>query len=313
MKNIIAVLDQDITYSKKFCNQAIKLMGKKYVFLNFTNIKALSEYASENKIDSIVISDEFSDNVDELKAEYIYILNEKNKKNVKEGKKTHLYKLQNVKSILNIIDEDLTKQNNAKILRNDRNCKLVVFYSPNDIKNKIEYVKKFAKFISKKRKVLIVELNEFSNYKGNVGLSNLIFNYKEENLNAENIRKEVTNEKEQDFIKSVTYPEDFNVINNIDMANIINEIKNVGYDYIFVNSDTSYIKSQYILNDANIVIVIKGKDSEDYECFKKFIKIESQVDEKKYFDFDIDKKDRTYFQAFAKQHLLSDLESDYGI
>lgn len=307
MKDIIAVLDLDSTYSKKFCNQAIKLMGKKYVFLNFTNIKALSEYSNENKIDCVVISDAFIENVDELKAEYVYILNEKNKKNVKEGKKTFLYKLQNIKTILDIIDEDLTKQNDAKIRRNDKSCKLIVFYSPISVKSKIEYIKKIAKYISKKKKVLIVDMGEFSNYKGNVGLSNIIFNYKEENLNADNIKKEVTNIKEQDFIMSVTYPEDFNVINNIDIANIINEMKNVGYDYIFVNADPSYVKSQYILNDANNVIVIKGKENENYECFKKFIKLESQIDDKKYIDFDIDKNDKSYFQAFAKQYFLSNV------
>ena len=87
-----------------------------------------------------------------------------------------------------------------------------MYYSPTYIKNKFELVKRIAKVISKKKKVLIVDFDEFDNYKGMVGLSNIIFDYKESLLDKERLMKEITTEKEQDFIKSVTYPEDFKTV-----------------------------------------------------------------------------------------------------
>ena len=40
--------------------------------------------------------------LDDIKAKEFYLLNEKDKKTRKEGKKTYIYKLQNVKGILDI-------------------------------------------------------------------------------------------------------------------------------------------------------------------------------------------------------------------
>ena len=74
-------------------------------------------------------------------------------------------------------------------------------------------------------------------------------NYKENHLTSENIEKEIVVEKNVNIIKSITYPEDFNVMTSIDLANIIGEILKLSYDYVFVNLDQSYAKSQYIFND----------------------------------------------------------------
>ena len=301
MKDIILVMDDDATYSKKFCNQAIKLYGKKYLFLAFTNFTSMRNYSNENKVESLIISDTFIEQLDDIKANSFYLLNEKNKKLKREGKKNYIYKLQNVKEILRIVDEDINKKNERKETAISGRSKLCVFYSPLYIKNKIEIIKKIAKVLSKKIKVLIVDLDELDNYKGNVGLSNIIFNYKENNLNIENLKKEITNEKEQDFVKSVTYPEDFNVINNIDLANIINEIRNMDYDYVFVNADMSYVKCQYISNDADNLFIMKDKDNDKFDKFKSYLKNENQIDYKKITEFDLSKVDKSYIIAFSKQ------------
>lgn len=301
MKEIIIVMDVDPIYSKKFCNQANKLLGKKYNFITFNNVKQMKKYAEDNKVEALVTTDQFVENIDDVKAKEFYLLNEKDKKTRKEGKKTYIYKLQNVKGILDVLDSDIGKKYDKNKDKLNESCKLILYYSPTYIKNKFELVKRIAKAISKKKKVLIVDFDEFDNYKGMVGLSNIIFDYKESLLDKERLMKEITTEKEQDFIKSVTYPEDFNVISNIDLANIVNEITKLNYDYIFVNADMSFVKCQYILNDADSMVLIRGKDNTKSDKFKSYLKNENQIDIKKVTILDMEKLDKAYLSAFCKQ------------
>lgn len=303
MKEVIVVMDQDPTYSKKFCNQAIKLYGKKYIFLSFQSAKRLKEYAKENKIESIIISDEIKEFVEDINANKIYILNEKYNKTKKEGKKIYVYKFQNIKSILSIVEEDIDKKCKNEVTSGLKDTKIVLFFSPVFIKNKMEILKKMSKIMSKNAKTLIVDIDEFTNYKGAVGLSNIIYNYKENNLDLERIRKEIVCEKDQDYIKSVTYPDDFSVINNIDLANIINEVKNLDYNYIFVNADSSFIKCQYIANDSDIIILINDKNNATIDSFKNYVTIENQIDYKKIFELDSTKADKAYLSAFVGENI----------
>lgn len=301
MKEIVMVMDVDPIYSKKFCNQANKLLGKKYNFITFNNVKQMKKYADDNKVEGLVVSDLLIENLDDVKVKEFYLLNEKEKKTRKEGKKTYIYKLQNVKGILEVIDSEISKKYEKNKGKLNESCRLFLYYSPTYIKNKFELIKRIAKAISKKKKVLIVDFDEFDNYKGMVGMSNIIYDYKESSLDQEKLMKEIVTEKDQDFIKSVTYPEDFNVITNIDLANIVNEITKLNYDYIFVNADMSFVKCQYILNDADSVILIRGKDSTKSDKFKSYLKSENQIDIKKVTILDMEKLDKAYLSAFCKQ------------
>ena len=301
MKEIIMIMDEDPIYSKKFCNQANKLLGKKYNFLTFSNIKQMKKYAEENKVEGLIVSDTFIENLDDVKVKEFFLLNEKDKKLRKEGKKIYVYKLQDVRKILDVVDGEVSKKNEKSRGKLNESCKLFLYYSPSYVKNKFELIKKVAKVISKKKKVLIIDFDELDNYKGAVGLSNIIYDYKENILNEEKLLHEVVTEKEQDMIKSVTYPEDFNVVSNIDLANIVNEIMKLNYDYIFINADMSYVKCQYILNDADSVILIKGKDTVKCDRFKSYLKSESQIDMKKVTILDMEKLDKAYLTAFCKQ------------
>ena len=310
MKDIILVMDEDPVYSKRFCNQANKMYGKKYSFLTFANIKLMRKYAEENKAESLVVSQSFIENMDDVKVKSIYILNEKEKKVRREGKRTFIYKLQNVNFILEIIDGDLNKKYEKNKGKLNDSCKMIIYYAPAYIKNKYEVVKRVARLMLKKKKVIVLDLDEFANYKGNVGFSNIIFEYKENPISDDKLKKEIVVEKDLELIKSVTYPEDFNVITNIDLANIVNEIVKIGYDYVFVNADMSYTKCQYILKDADSVIIMKDKDTKKSDKFKSYLKSENQLDLKKITEFDMNKLDKSYVNAFCKFFLKK--EEDNG-
>ena len=305
MKEIILVMDEDQFYSKKFCNQANKLFGKKHSFISFKSMKLMKEYTEENDVHSLVISENIAENIDDLKVKSIYILNEKDKNLKRVGKKNYIFKLQNIKKILEVIDSDIESKSKRVNGRLNDTCRLILYYSPIFIKNKYEIVKRLGKYINKKKKVLIVDIDEFKNYKKNVGLSNIIYNYKEKKLEYDDIKREIIVDKDVEIIESVTYPEDFNVISNIDLANIMNEIMKLGYDYIFVNTDMSYVKSQYLLNDADAIILMDEKNNEKVSMFKSYLKNENQIELNKITIFDINKLDRAYLSAFCKQNFLN--------
>ena len=300
MRDTILIIDKDKEYSKKFCNQANKLYGKKYIFLYLSNVKAIKEYIDENKVNGIISTSSLVDSITEIFNGLIYILDESIREKRNEGTKTYIYKFQNVKNILSTIDLDLEqKDDKAKSIKLYK-PKLIAFYATDYIKGKLDIVKRIAKYISKKKKILIVDLDEFENYKGNVGLSNIIFNYKENRLNAENIEKEIITEKNISLIKSVTYPEDFNVMTSVDLANIVSEIMKLNYDYVFVNLDQSYAKSQYIFNDSDITVTISDTTNDRYCKFKAYIGDEGIIDMKKVKEIDTALIDRVYLSEFAK-------------
>lgn len=71
----------------------------------------MKKYADENQVEGLVVSESFADNIDDIKARSIYLLNEKDKKTRQEGKRNYIYKLQNVKNVLEVIDKDIDKKN----------------------------------------------------------------------------------------------------------------------------------------------------------------------------------------------------------
>ena len=179
MKDVICIISVDNSYSKKFVSQATKLLGKKYLFLAFTSIKALIEYTHDNTVFAVVIEENLIKDYSEVKAKYFYILCEKKGEPRKDGRKTYVYKLQNAKKIFDIVDEDANKEKEEEEKLTGNANKLIAFYTPYDMDMLSDKVRKIAKYTNKKRKTLLVHLDEYSNYKSSEGFSNIIFHYKE--------------------------------------------------------------------------------------------------------------------------------------
>ena len=307
MKDIICIISVDNSYSKKFVSQATKLLGKKYLFLAFTSIKALIEYTHDNNVFAVIIEENTIKDFSEVKAKYFYILCEKKGEPRKDGRKTYVYKLQNAKKIFDIVDEDANKEKKEDEKLTGNKNKLVVFYTPYDMDSLSDKVRKVAKYTNKKRKTLLIYLDEYSNYKSSEGLSNIIFNYKENLIDEKNITKEINFDDEVDTIKSVAYPEDFSVINNIDLSNIINHIRNLDYEYVFLVCDSSYVKNQYLFNDADKIIVMYEdlKKVDKIDKFKSFVKSQSSFDIAKIINYKENKEMKNYNQSFARDVFIN--------
>lgn len=300
MKENILVTSEDVDYNKKFCNQANKIYGDKYLFLYFSSAKTVKEYIEESKVNYIISSIKYMESVDDLYSGKIFVLDDKNRDVRIDGRKTYLYKLQNIKKILEQIDENIEKNRDEKSSVLKKKPKLVLFYTINYENKKLDIVRRIAKYLSKKKKVLIMDFDEFRNYRGKTGLSNIIFNYKEGNLTQEMLKKEIDIDKGQDIIKSTTYPEDYNVVTNVDLANIVNEITNLSYDYVLVNADTSYVKNEYIMKDSDLIIFFRNDDKEREDIFKRYLENEVHLDVKKFYELEQDRIDRQYLLSFVK-------------
>ena len=300
MKENILVIDEDIDYSKKFCNQGNKLYGDKYLFLYFSNLKSVKEYIEDNKKSNLIISSHLVNSLDDMTGGLTFILNEDEKEIKRDGRRTQVYKLQNVKNILKLVDEDLNQIDGKLRTITKGKTKIVIFYATDYVKNKFELVKRIAKYISKKCKVLIVDLDEFENYKGKSGLSNIIFNYKEDRLDTENIEKEIEIEKNLLIIKSVTYPEDMSVISSIDLANIIEKMTDLSYDFIFINADTSYVRSEYIFKMADEIVLIKEGNDERADKMKTHLRNDNLIDISKICEINMGRVARAYLIEVSK-------------
>lgn len=304
MKKIICILDVDEVYAKKFCNVSTKMYNQEYIFLYFNDMKSLIEYSKENIVCSVIVAEDFINEIEDIKTSFYYVLTDVNNKNFKEGKFTYLYKYQNINKLLEIIKTDIEAFNDAKNKKNS-NSKLITFYSPYTDKSQISFAKKIATVLSKKHKTLYIDLSEYDNYKSNIGFSNIIYLYKEGSLSIDGIKHEIVIEKELDVLYSVSYPEDFSVINSVDLGNILNYIMKLNYDYILVNTDNSYVKNQYIILDSYKTIFYRYDEEENkkIDILKSYLSSQCILDINKIINYKIEIGKRNMTTSFIKDYI----------
>lgn len=306
MKDIVCILDDDNNYTKKFSNTATKMYGKEYVFLSFTDIKKLKDYAQNNAVTSIITNILYEEETKNIKASFVYILKDVNNNILRDGRYIYLYKYQNIKKILEVVDRDIKSLYDKHKQRSELDTEIIVLYSPYEYREIDDFLIKLTKYLSKTEKTLLVNLDEFSNFKSNIGFSNLIYEYKENNLNIDSIKHEITNDKGIDIINSVSYPDDFNVITNIDLSNIVNSIRMLDYKYIILKMDTSFVKSEYVMVEADKLILYQfdENDKQRLDALKSYVKSQCFIDMSKLYTVFIDKTKRNYVRSFVKDYVL---------
>lgn len=305
MKDIVCILDDDNNYTKKFSNIATKIYGKDYLFLAFNNIKNLIEYSENNVVTSIITGIHYEEEMKIIKARFVYILKEVNNNILKDGRFTYLYKYQNIKNILEIVDKDIKSLYDKHKQRSEQDTEIIAFYSPYEYREINEFLIKLSKYLNKTYKTLIINTDEYSNYKSNIGLSNIIYEYKENNLSIDNIKHEIANDKGIDIINSVSYPDDFNVITNIDLSNIANSIRMLDYKYIIINMDTSFVKNEYMMVEADKLVLYQFNDNDKdrFDLFRSYVKSQCLIDMNKLYSVFIDKSKKNCVRAFVKDYI----------
>ncbi|MCQ2609369.1 MAG: hypothetical protein MJ151_01040, partial [Lachnospiraceae bacterium] len=235
-----------------------------------------------------------------ISSTFYYVQTEKKGEAKKDGNIKYIYKYQKADELLKNIDSDI-KKDSEKSTKVKTKTKIVVFYSPYQAKDKIDKMYKLYRYISKKKKVLLIDLDEYSNFMGDTGFSNVIYKYKENMLTYEAMTDEI---KEIDGIKmisGVSYPEDYAVINNVDLSNIISEFREIEYDYIFVDCDTGFLRNQYLFVDSDYLLVFDGSktDTKRSDIFMKYIEEQNMIDIKKVKRFNKDNNEKKSIQNIA--------------
>ena len=274
MISTICLYTKDQEYNKKFCNVANKLNCNKKIYINFNNTDTLNDYIKAKKNIVIIVDEKEINVLDELSKDYnfkFFILTE-NKNNDK--KENYIYKLQQIKNIIEYINnyENTTHDDDINYEK-----KIVLYINVENNKTNDNNIKRMLKSFSKKMNTLYINLNDFENYKNSIGLSNIIYNYKENKLNIDNIMNQIedktNNSINTDILHSVTYPEDYSVISNIELYKIFEYIVKLKYDLFFVNVEFNYFKLQYLLNISNKIICFDNSNI-NFNNFKNYLKIE---------------------------------------
>lgn len=281
MINKVCLYTNDIEYNKKFCSIANKFINNTGMYLHFNNKSNFIDYIKDNK-NLILLIDEkeyfnINDDISNDNNNKIFILTEdKNKIN----KDNYIYKLQKINNIIDVINNT----NISDVSNTMENVIKVLFINIDNNKNTESIIKRLLKQLSKYKKTLYVNLTDFENYKNNIGLSNVIYNYKENKISCENISEQIENKENNtinvDVLHSVTFPDDLNFITNIELMNIIEEIFKQNYELFFINVEFNYNKLQYLINLSDKIIYVNNENM-FFNTFKNFLKEENLINYKK--------------------------------
>ena len=292
MDTKICVFTDNIDYNKKFCSVANKLYKNKMIFIYFNDLKSLQEYINDKENSTIIVDEKVYDdfrniNINTTNSKIITLT--ENKSLIKDN--NYIYKYQNINNLLNCIVENIGTDQ----ILNINNKKVIVYINIDQNKTNENIVKKIIKNISKKTNTLYINLLDFENYKNNHGISNIIYQYKNDKLNIDTIAYEIedkiNNTINVDVLHSVSFPEDFNVINSLDMLSIFEMIYKLEYEIFFINVDFNFTKIQYLLNNINYIL-FNNKNNIYINVLKNHIKDDYSIDNDKIIEIKIDENNK---------------------
>lgn len=302
MKDIVCIYDNNEKYAKKLTNLAIKNYGKDYIFLTFSNIQSLIDYTENNKVKASLIENTNIKDLSNVKCSAYFILVDNKKSEELSGNIKYIFKFQSAEEVLKIVIGSIKSDIVEAV---ETNSKIFTFYSPYQTKSKTDKIQKLYKLLSKDKRVLIVSLDEFSNFKSDKGMSNIIYKYKDNGITKDYVLSQINSDNGIEKIGSVKFPEDLSVVSNYELCNIILNLKIAGYDYIFVDADESFVNNQYLFADSNKVVVIDNnlKDNTKVDTFIKYIEERKMINMKKLYHITKEKEDKKGLEGILKDIL----------
>ena len=79
------------------------------------------------------------------------------------------------------------------------------------------------------------------------------------------------------------------------------------YKYIILKLDTSFVKNEYVMVEADKLILYQfdENDKQRIDVLKSYIKSQCLIDMSKLYTVFIDKTKRNYIRSFVKDYVLS--------
>ncbi|MDO5564217.1 MAG: hypothetical protein Q4F88_03205 [Eubacteriales bacterium] len=291
MKNKIIILDKNISFAKTLCEHLRKNISLSN-FLPFNDIKALKEYEKDEKINSIIISSNYNIDLDDFLCKRIIFLTDNKEEDINIQSKTseeeakekleklksiQIYKYQKISDLSKKIDYIIKFDNEKdKVKESKKNIKLVLLYSAFSnisVKNNFQLM---AKEFSKNNKTLYLSIKEMDFATNSKNFSNIIYFYKGSELKKEKIETQIDKKGSLFYIQGVSFPDDLSLVTPYDIEEIINTLAiEMEFESIFIDLDTSYIRNQFLMQNAWKIIIPLGNDEvklQKYNKFKRYIK-----------------------------------------
>lgn len=281
MKKSILILDNDIQYAKKISNYGIKYKGKEYIFLFFTSPVAFEKYQSKNKSAMSLINIDLIDKVKSLNSEMLFIItNEQGqeKLHIKCFEKLfvndnihidYIYKFSSAQQILDYCIDEYKKNYKEN---NSNKTKSYLIFSPIGRCGKTILSYAFASELSKTKNVLYISLNSYESMGCEHGLSQVIYDFKNNKLTYENLIKQIDTQGNLYILYGVSHPEDISQVTPEEIDKIINEIISLmDFDIIVIDSDNNYSKSFYLFSSCDTIILPTLKDDISKQKKNKFL------------------------------------------
>lgn len=265
MNQILALLEQDPSYCERFLKYASSRTECPFTVYTFQTVTELQRFAHQNDID-LLLSDAQAVGDAELAKLPVHTrveLTEEpmGEKQVLDGARPDaprkIYKYQSGEKILHELVSSYQLAKNRQGL-----ARLYLVYSPIGRSGKTCFAESLTKTLEKDMRALYVSLEEVSArtdaslQSGNASLSDALYFYKKERLDAERLRSMITRVDGMDLIPPVRSPEDIATLRDEELPQFIQVLRaSVDYDAVVLDTDSILSRVEGILPQADWIFM----------------------------------------------------------
>ena len=270
MNQILALLEQDPSYCERFLKYASSRTECPFTVYTFQSVTELQRFAHQNDID-LLLSDAQAAGEEELEKLPVHTRVELTEEPMGEKQTLacarpdaphKIYKYQSGEKILHELVSSYQLSKKAEPKNRQGLARLYLVYSPIGRSGKTCFAESLTKTLQKDMRALYVSLEEVSAradasmQNGSGSLSDALYFYKKERLDAERLRAMISSADGMDFIPPVRSPEDIATLRDAELPQFIQTLRaEVDYDAIVLDTDSILSRVEGILPQADWIFM----------------------------------------------------------
>lgn len=288
---ILAICDSEATYADLLTRQLLRMQGNRIEIRKFNGLDKLKEFASQNLITYLLLSQDYEKHIYDIDALSYYVLtNSKVPEDINNSGTEYLHRYQGVNEIyerisgINTRDKEISKER-----KEEKEFQLIGTYNPVRRNGQTTFSRALATELGRrKKKVLYINLDEISvgidqlrdsegiiDGKGNI--SDIIYYLKQSPERLEEILKRtVFQGRRFDVIAPAPIFTETQSIQLEEWLKLIRLLEDSLYDVVILDVDSKVQGYLDILDRCNKVYIpeLEGQMSrEKLECFSKALRI----------------------------------------
>ena len=270
MNQILALLEQDPSYCERFLKYASSRTECPFTVYTFQTVTELQRFAHQNDID-LLLSDAQAAGEEELEKLPVHTRVELTEEPMGEkqtlaGARSDaphkIYKYQSGEKILHELVSSYQLSKKAEPKNRQGLARLYLVYSPIGRSGKTCFAESLTKTLQKDMRALYISLEEVSAradasmQNGSGSLSDALYFYKKERLDAERLRAMISRADGMDFIPPVRSPEDIATLRDAELPQFIQTLRTaVDYDAIILDTDSILSRVEGTLPQADWIFM----------------------------------------------------------